>query len=131
MSFKISGATYPGDPHLKYNFPPLYFVESPKSVILIELSSSLAKIRFSGFRSRWIIPYSWIWTNASRILLIITLKSFSVNSRFIFNFSKSSPPSRYSKTMWILFYDSYTSYWLIMLLWLSFLKILISCWSAI
>ena len=49
--FKISGATYPGLPHLVNCGPSLQVVDNPKSIITNEFKLSSLKMRFSGFKS--------------------------------------------------------------------------------
>lgn len=49
--FRISGATYPGDPHLVNCGPSLQVVDNPKSMITNEFKLSSLKIKFSGFKS--------------------------------------------------------------------------------
>lgn len=51
-SFKISGATYPGDPHLIVNGASYFLQDNPKSTILRDPISSDLNSKFSGFKSQ-------------------------------------------------------------------------------
>ena len=107
-SLSISGATYPGEPHLILSLPSLVEADNPKSTIFkdpIELSLyklhqrfSYLNSKFSGFKSLWTIFFLCMATNASRMHLIITEASFSLYWPFFFIRSNSSPPLRYSRT---------------------------------
>lgn len=76
--FNISGATYPGDPHLVVSGSPLQVVDNPKSIITKEFKFSSLNIKFSGFKSLWTILFEWSTTRAVRMHLIIVAASFSV-----------------------------------------------------
>ena len=60
--FMISGATKPGVPQRGYKYLSTFKkLDSLKSIIFTSKSSrGLFMRRFSGFKSRWIIPFLWI-----------------------------------------------------------------------
>jgi len=75
---RISGATYPGDPHLVNYGPSLHVVERPKSIITREFKLSSLKIKFSGFKSLCTISFECRTTSAFRIHFKIVAASISL-----------------------------------------------------
>ena len=126
-SFNISGATYPGDPHLMVRSPSLFEAESPKSTILSESMLSFLKSKFSGFKSRCTMFLECMATSAFMMHLMIMAASFSLYWPVFLILSKSSPPCKHSKTKCMLCWDSYTSWRWMIFSWSSFLSKFTSC----
>ena len=57
----ISGAAYDGEPHgVDNNWSSIYSLDSPKSIIVKILFALINK--FSGFKSRWVMPFLCIYS---------------------------------------------------------------------
>ena len=69
MRLAISGATYPGVPHLGKGYvAAVYHVANPKSTILNPfISFCFLNIMFSGFKSLCIIFKECMWETAVKI----------------------------------------------------------------
>jgi len=95
LSSNISGATYPGVPHLLNSNSSLVNAASPKSANLIYNSSSFAlstRIRFSGLISLCIMPFAWIYSNALNNYLIVFAEFLSEKLPVLMIVSNNSPP---------------------------------------
>lgn len=98
-SFKltISGATYPGVPHLtnKYSFYSQW-VASPKSAITQSKSFSSLKMIFSGFKSLCMIFLSCMYSSPSNKPFMTLLIWMGENLCLAWILSYSCPPCRSS-----------------------------------
>ena len=124
-----SGATYPGDPHWSWNNWSLPCICSvrPKSVIWsTESSSCLAKMRFSGFKSRCMINWVWRWSRPERKSRMIGIASDSLYKLFVLMRLNRSSPCRWLRIRWMYFLVSKTSCSLMTFGWSTMRRIRIS-----